>query len=573
MTSDSPNTQLKYDSKVLFDTVLRALSELGDGLFVVENRRLTYANQAVCKMLGYSEEELFAMPNFLAIWHPDERDKILQNHQRRLAGENFKTCYETVLLHRDGHGIDIEVSAIQLISGEHVGVVCSVRDITSRKLAERELIRLSHYDELTGLANRGYFIDGLSRAIARAKRTGKMVGLFFLDLDGFKEINDSYGHDQGDRLLKEVAQRLTSCVREGDTVSRFGGDEFTLFIEDIEHPGQCIAFAQKILSAISLPIFLGDSNDVSITTSIGISTFPESGADVSDLIKNADIAMYRAKQQGRNNFQFCTRDMQNMVIKHNRIENELRNSVKRKQFTLLYQPQLHLPTGNIVAVETLLRWRHPEFNDMSPAEFIPVLEGAGLINDIGEWVLCNACRQLRQWQEDNIVSPQMSVAVNISSRNFKQRDMADTVLRILRDERVNPQCLELEITEKAMMDDAENIIETINNLSRQGIRIILDNFGIGFSSMRYFKLFLLSALKIDKSFIRDCLTNPRDAAIIQSSITLARSIGVNTIAEGVETIEQVDFLRNNKCDIVQGYYISYPGSPDEAAAFLRSHKQ
>ncbi len=572
MEAFAQGTQSNYDSNVLFDTVLRALSDLGDGLFVVENGRITFANPAVCKMLGYSEQELLDLPDVFDIWHPDEREKIRRNHQRRLAGESFENCYETVLLHRDRHSIDIEISAIRLISGNHVGVVCSVRNITARKLAERKLIHLSHYDELTGLANRGFFIDSLSKAIARAKRTGKMVGLFFLDLDGFKEINDSYGHDKGDLLLKEIARRLTSCVREGDTLSRLGGDEFTLFIEDIEHPSQCIAFAQKILSSVSLPIGLGVSHDVQITTSIGISTFPESGSDVSSLIKNADIAMYRAKQEGRNNFQFCTRDMQDMVIRHNKIENELRNSVKHRQFNLVYQPQLHLQTGKTVAVEALLRWLHPDFGAMSPLEFIRILEGTGLINDIGEWVLQSACRQLRLWQEDGTASPLLSVAVNISSRHFRNGNMADTVLRILRDEKINPSCLSLEITECVMTEDEKIITDIIKNLGRQGVRITLDNFGAGSFSLRYFKFFPLSALKIDKSFVQDCLTNYRSAAIIEAAVSLARAIGVTAIAEGVETARQADFLRGCRCDIIQGYYISYPAAPDVTAAFLRSHK-
>lgn len=450
------------------------------------------------------------------------------------------------------------------------GTVLVFQDVSERKRVEQELIQLSHYDSLTGLANRAYFHISLKKAIARASRTGKLVGLFFLDLDRFKSINDTQGHEHGDLLLKEIAQRLLNCVRKGDLVARLGGDEFTLFMEDIDRYDQFAAFAEKILAAIGAPVQISASYEVTVTASIGIATFPTCGSDSCTLVKNADIAMYRAKQLGRNNYQFFTDEMQFDVIQRASVENRLRQSMEQEQFSLVYQPQVNLNDGTLVGLEALIRWNHPERGLLSPAEFIPIAEESGLINLIGEWVFRNACRQLRCWQNTGLTPLNMVIGINMSTRQFRQPDLADRIFQILHEENISPTHIELEVTESVMMDDVDHCIDLLRTLSQHGIRIAMDDFGTGYSSLRYLKLLPLKALKIDQSFIRDALTSRNDAAIVQATITLAESIGVHTIAEGVESKAQVDFLRDHRCEVVQGYYISRPLTPENTTKYLKA---
>jgi diguanylate cyclase (GGDEF)-like protein len=417
------------------------------------------------------------------------------------------------------------------------------------------------HDRLTGLPNRMLFDDRLSLALAHTHRYGEMLAVVFLDLDGFKTVNDTLGHAVGDQLLKSVAERLRGCLRSGDILARWGGDEFTLLLSPISSAEDTAQIATEILETLNAPLQI-DQQELYINASLGIALAPYHGEDADTLLKNADAAMYRAKQQGRNNYQLYTPAIGTKAQERLVLENNLYKALERQEFRLHYQPQIDLQTGEIVGMEALIRWQSRESGLISPSLFIPLAEEMGLIGSIGEWVLWTACAQNRAWQSLGL--PPVRMAVNLSARQFQQKNLVKIIAQVLESTKLEPHYLELEITESIAMQDMNLTISVLRTLRSMGIQIAIDDFGTGYSSLSSLKHFPLDKLKIDQSFVRELVTDSYDAAIITAVVALGHGLKLEVIAEGVETQEQLKFLQSVKCDCVQGYYLSRPLPAQEA---------
>jgi diguanylate cyclase (GGDEF)-like protein len=451
-------------------------------------------------------------------------------------------------------------------------VARALRYLVERQSLQLELERarslglhLAHHDTLTDLPNRQLFRTRLRQLIAQAKRHPRALGVLFLDLDRFKQINDTLGHRVGDILLQAVARRLQACVRETDTAARRGGDEFTIILDGVKRGQDVARVAKKVLSEIAKP-FVIDGHDLFITASIGISLFPGDGSDVETLVRNSDIAMYRAKGRGGNNYQFFLPEMNDRALERMELEHSLHQAIERQQFVLHYQPQVDLTSGRIVSMEALVRWQHPDLGLIYPDEFIPLAEETGLIVPLGDWVLETACKQARAWQDRGL--PPVALAVNFSARQFQFRRPVERIRQALAAADLAPHFLELELTESVVMKDPSFAIETLLKLRDMGIGISIDDFGTGHSSLAYLKRFPITKLKIDKVFIRTLLSDPKDAAITNAIISMAHNLQLKAVAEGVETMNQLDFLRGPRCDEVQGYLFSRPLPPDQAERLL-----
>jgi diguanylate cyclase (GGDEF)-like protein len=449
---------------------------------------------------------------------------------------------------------------------EQVLIIFMVQDMTAYKEAEERIQWLAHFDVLTGLPNRTLLAERINIALSVAQRSHTQLAVMFLDLDHFKNINDTLGHDIGDALLKEVAKRLKAAVREEDTVSRLGGDEFILVLPDTDANGAAHA-AEKLLESIAQRCQI-KQHELVITPSIGIAMYPGDSEDFESLLRHADVAMHRAKDDGRNNYQFFTAEMQARTDRTLLLENALRRALERDQLRLHYQPQLSLQDGRVIGAEALLRWQHPEFGAVSPAEFIPIAEASGQIVQIGEWVLRSAVHQLKTWMDSGLAP--MTIAVNLSAVQFRHAHLPELVTQILDEAKLPPQYLELELTEGVAMHDPQGAIAVMNNLHERGIRMSIDDFGTGYSSLSYLKRFQVYKLKIDQSFVSNIAEDPEDKAIVAAIISMANSLGMQTIAEGVETPEQLAFLRLQGCNEVQGYYFSKPLPADQFEAFVRA---
>jgi diguanylate cyclase (GGDEF)-like protein/PAS domain S-box-containing protein len=539
--------------KDLYEALLRAQSEVGEGFIIVEDERVVYTNEAFCEISGYGPEELMALPSLLDIVAEEERRPF--GRRLGLLPGTGEASQETVILHKDGHRVVVETGIKGLQDpGGSPRLIAIVRDVTERRRAEERLAHMARYDHLTGLGNRALFGEHLEAALARSYRNARSVALVFLDLDGFKAINDTLGHVSGDLLLKTVAGRLRDCVRETDTIARMGGDEFGIILEGISEGPAAALVAEKLLAALSEPIDL-DGQRVFVTCSIGIAVSPPS-AD-ADLVRDADAAMYRAKQQGRNNYQFYTPEMDAQASRRIALEGKMRTALEREEFELRYQPQIDLKTGRIAGAEVLLRWRRPDAALIPPAEFIDVLEESGLIVPVGDWVLRTACAQGKAWEEAGM--PPLRIAVNLSTRQFREKALVTSLARALDETGMNPGNLELELTESLLMEDTQTSSAMLDELRMlMGLKLSVDDFGTGYSSLSYLKRFPLDTLKIDRSFVRDIATDGDDAAIVTSIISLAHNLGLRVIAEGVETEEQLNYLMERGCDEVQGYYFSRP---------------
>jgi diguanylate cyclase (GGDEF)-like protein/PAS domain S-box-containing protein len=445
-------------------------------------------------------------------------------------------------------------------TGEIAGVIALLRDITERKAVEQQIEYQAYHDSLTGLANRRLFHEHLSLALALAQRREKQVAVLFLDLDHFKVVNDSLGHSIGDALLQEVARRLKNAVRDGDTVARVGGDEFTIVLQELTHVQDAAVVAQKVLRTIAAPMEIG-GHPLYVTASIGITLFPADGEDAETLLKNADAAMYRAKSEGRNTYQMSTRELSRATQERMTVESGLHLALEAGEFGLLYQPQIDVETMEVVGMEALLRWRHPQRGVILPEEFIHVAEERGLILPIGDWVLRQACLDARRFHDRGM--PYFRVAVNLSARQFRDPSLASTVESALRDSGIPAATLELEITESMAMENVQLTMSTLEQFRRSGVTIAIDDFGTGHSSLSYLKRFPIDALKIDRSFVTDLPDMFEDAAIVSSVIQLANGLGMRVVAEGVETSEQLEFLKAAGCREVQGFYFSYPAPIEE----------
>jgi diguanylate cyclase (GGDEF)-like protein/PAS domain S-box-containing protein len=572
------------------------------GIVFLHNRHLTRGNSQFETLLGYAPGELQGQST--RIWYLSEQDWLdagTRCYEPMAQGRAFEA--EMVLRKKDGSPVHCAVNAKAIdptdLSKGSIWIVLDVdarkkaelaledaRDgleklVASRtlelsrtvaelekkaiaqKAAEAQIQQLAHFDPLTGLPNRLLLQDRCIQALSLAERSHQSVALMFIDLDHFKNINDSLGHQVGDEVLVELSKRLKTHVREEDTVARLGGDEFILLIPNADSLGAAHV-AEKLIEAAMLPLNVGH-HELTVTPSIGIAIYPKDGTDLDSLSKCADAAMYRAKEDGRNSYRFFTSELQAVSDRTLMLDNALRRALERDQLTLQYQPQIDLHTNQIIGAEALLRWHHPELGPVSPAEFIPIAESSGLILPIGEWVVRTAVKQLAQWLKSGMQP--LTMSVNLSAVQFRHADLPDLVSRILSDAGLPPHLLELELTEGVAMSNPLKAIAVMDDLHQRGIRLSIDDFGTGYSSLSYLKRFKIYKLKIDQSFVREITTDPDDKAIVGAIISLASSMGMKTIAEGVETGGQLEFLRSEGCDEVQGYYFSRPLTPSDFERF------
>jgi diguanylate cyclase (GGDEF)-like protein len=474
--------------------------------------------------------------------------------------------------HRNGNLLIREVKVEEEVFEQHVHYLSESKlirsyifDITERKCAEEILQYQAFHDALTDLPNRALFHEQLALAIANAQRNQAQMATIFIDLDNFKKINDTLGHSTGDRILQLFAKRLNTCLRGGETLARWGGDEFTILLPHIKSVEETAKLAQRLLEEIKQPYEVGE-HQLYVKCSLGIAIYPQDGEDPEVLLKNADAAVYRAKEKGRDRYQFYSATMTSQVSEWLRLEHQLHQAISKEQLFLCYQPQLDLATGQILGIEALIRWHHPELGLISPAKFIPLAEDNGLIVPIGEWVLKTACAQNKALQKAGF--PPLKVSVNLSARQFQYANLVEMVARILEETELDPQWLELEITETTIMQNVNFARWALERLQQLGIRISMDDFGTGYSSLGYLKQFPFHTLKIDQSFVRDLTDDSRDTAIVAAVIALGRGLNLRVIAEGVETQQQVDLLRNLKCETIQGYWLSKPLKAEDLVSFL-----
>jgi diguanylate cyclase (GGDEF)-like protein/PAS domain S-box-containing protein len=532
--------------------------------------KIVWVNRAFTTMTGYGKEEVLSknlrllksgdQPEsyYANLWSTISSGKVWQGEivNRRKDGTTYTEEMTITPVSRDvGNPADRYFIAIK-------------QDITKRKRAEERVQYLAYYDALTGLPNRTLLQDRLAKALAGARRRKDKAAILFLDLDRFKDINDSLGHSVADLLLQEVAERLKTWAREQDTVARVGGDEFLIVLTGVKDVADAAVATERIVNLMTAE-FVVQGHSLSIGCSVGISIFPEHGADGETLIKNADAAMYSAKENGRNRFQFFTEDMNAQVVERLTLENSLRLALDKKELFLVYQPQMDIATGRITGLEALLRWQHPDLGLVPPDKFIRIAENSGLIVPIGEWVVRTACRQARKWQDEGL--PAVSVAVNVSAVQFRQEGFCELIRRALHETGLAPQYLELELTESLLLANADLMLSVVQELKAMGVTLAIDDFGTGYSSFSYLRQFRVSKLKIDRVFIRDVAVNPDDAAIASAIISMAKSLHLKVIAEGVEDEAQMSFLRAHQCDEIQGYYFSKPLAVDKVADKLRPH--
>lgn len=500
---------------------------------------------------------------------PEYKSRLQAVMRRVISGE--PAMLEMEVIGGKGRKRRVESHAAPLYGpdGRVSSLLIVTRDISERADAESQVHYLAHYDLLTGLPNRALFRDRLLQAMAQAKRTSTLVAVMFVDIDHFKDINDSLGHAVGDQLLKEIAQRIRACVRETDTVARFGGDEFGLIQTNLNTVEGAADLADRLIDSIGKPFHM-DGHEIHSGASVGVTIYPFDDHNAEDILKNADMAMYKAKREGRGRYQFYIAELNKIIQQRTAIERDLRNALQKNQLKLHYQPQLDLVTGQVVGVEALLRWQHPERGDISPVEFIPVAESTGLIMPIGEWVMRTACQQARAWQDAGLQP--VRVAINLSAVQFRHKNLHETITQALSDSHLDPRWLEIELTESLIMKDVRTTIETLQHLHELGVQISIDDFGTGYSSLSYLTRFPISKIKLDKSFVRD-VDKKDGAAIAHTVITLGHSLNMKVMAEGVETVEQLRFLREHACNEVQGYYFGRPMPPGAIERLLRCSLQ
>ena len=540
-------------------------------LAVVEWDRRGHAtawNPAAEAIFGYPAYEMLGKPiaSLLAA-QADRADMESMCRELLESGEGNKTTLVNIA--RNGRTIHCEWYNTPLVdgSGTVTGFASLVQDITERLNTERTIHYMAHHDALTGLPNRRLMQDRLNQAIMAARRKQRHVAVLFLDLDRFKVVNDTLGHDTGDFILKDVARRLVTCVREVDTVSREGGDEFVMILPDLERPENARVVADKILQELARPVEIG-GHEIHVTPSIGISHYPNDATDVHQLLKHADNAMYQAKDAGRNTVRFFTNDLNFLLSKRLEIESRLRKAIDNEEFFLRYQPQVDIATGRISGMEALVRWNDPQKGEIYPKDFVFVAEELGLIVPIGEWVFRTACRQLKSWADEGL--PPISISINISPRQFMSRRLVHTLLSIVRETGADPRHIELEITETMIMRNVEQSIETLAQLRAVGMQVAVDDFGVGYSSLGQLTRLPASSMKIDRSFIMNVPHDVSSSLITEAIIAMAKRLKLRVIAEGVETRQQLEFLRINNCEAFQGYLFSRPVTALEATAMLRA---
>lgn len=550
-----------------------ALNSIGDAVACTDLAgNIAFLNAAAEKMTGWTMSEAIGKPSTEILRMNGSRSGLAITDPMEKATENNETGslpLDTVLLRRDGTTVQVEdsVAPIHDGNGKVTGAVIVLRDVSHARTLALQMAHSAEHDALTGLPNRVLLNDRIGKAIAISMRHHRKSAVMFLDLDNFKPINDSLGHHVGDKLLQSVAQRLIECVRGGDTVSRLGGDEFVVLLAEVDSMDEAAAAANRMLRAIST-VHSIDNHQLQLTTSIGVSFFPADGADAETLIRNADTAMYLAKQNGRQRYQFYEPTMNVRAVERQALEEGLRCAIAGRELQLFYQPKVNLATRAVVGAEALLRWTHPVRGPISPGKFIPVAESCGLMQSIGAWVLRQACVQAQTWRGQGL--PAITMAVNVSAVEFRNETYLENLLAILGETGLDGNCLELELTESVMINRVESTIFMLKSLREKGIKVVVDDFGTGYSSLSYLRNFPVSAIKIDHSFIRQIGMEGEDTSIVTAAIGIARNLKLRVVAEGVETQEQLRFLRYHRCDEAQGHYFGSPVMPLQFAGLLKA---
>lgn len=547
------------------------LQSIGDAVVVTDATGFVeYLNPPAQKLMGWGQQEAQGKP-LAEIFHlvnARTREPVLNPVELALReGRIVSQDGNMVLIAHDGRELAIEDSAAPVRDkrGKINGVVMVFRDITAQKNAQRQISQLVYHDHLTGLPNRRLLQDRVEKAISSSQRHDNRLALLLVDLDHFKVINDTLGHETGDKMLMLAGGRLKNCIREQDTIARIGGDEFVIMLSDMEEAGDAAVVAQKILESLSSPYQVNGA-ELHSTPSIGISLYPEDGQDFVMLMKHADAAMYHTKDSGRASYRFYTEEMNLRTLERLTVENNLHKALEKGEFDLHYQPKVNMREGTLVGAEALIRWNHPELGLISPAKFIPIAEESGMINAIGEWVLYSACRQSRIWSDEGLLT--LPVSVNVSARQLLYGDLPQLLAQVIRETGALPSMMELELTEGVLMQpyEVEGVLAACKSM---GFNVALDDFGTGYSSLSYLRRMAIDTLKIDRSFVSDLEKNPDDVAIVQTIISMAHNLRMNVIAEGVETAAQVEILIRSGCDYCQGYYFSKPQPEAQFSDLLR----
>ena len=561
---DETEKTLPYEPG-FFDSVFH-YSLAGIGILTLDGR-FVKANQALCHIFGYSADSLLEM-NFFYLIHPDDFTG-LQNQIQQLIDNQMKIYQSEHLCSRkdkESIWVNTTISMVNNRSGKPLYFVVQVQNITLQKKAEERLRHMAYHDPLTGLANRNKLEQFLNQILAQSRRHQESFALMFIDLDRFKNINDTIGHEAGDLLLQIIADRLKGAIRNTDLVARLGGDEFVIVVTDVHKSESVAVIAHKMLESVMQAIVV-KGQEVYITTSIGISLYPFDGQNMQTLMKNADLALYRAKEHGKNNYQFYTMEMTSNAQKRVSLQNALAHALMKDEFILHYQPKMELKSRKIAGIEALLRWKNKEFGLVTPGEIIELAEETGLIIPVSEWILRTACKDLKRWHQLGFTS--LTVAVNCSVRQFRQTNLTSEVMRILAETGVSPASLELEVTEKVVMQDPDNIIRSLYAMKDLGVQIAIDDFGTGYWSLNNLRRVSVDKIKIDKTFIKQVMVDDSTADIVSAIIAMVSKLGIKSVAEGVETREQYEFLTREGCTEIQGYYLTQPLSGESMSLFLK----
>ena len=562
--------------EALFDEKERAqvtLNCIGDAVICTDTAgNVSFLNVVAEKITGWTWQDAKGRPLSEVFRVLEIPSRTPPPNPMKIAVRQDRTVHlppNCSLIRRDGLEFPIEdsVAPIHDRHGRSTGAVVVFRDVSATQAMELKMTHAAEHDLLTGLPNRMLLNDRISQAIVRAQRCAGKLAVLYLDLDGFKHINDSLGHPIGDKLLQSIARRLVHCGRVLNTVSRQGGDEFVMLLSELAHPDDAAISARRILESVAEPHSI-DEHELHITTSIGVSVYPEDGEDADTLIKNADTAMYQAKEHGRHSYRYFKPAMNARAVERQSIEESLRRALERHEVALHYQPKIDLATGAITGAEALLRWTHPTRGSVPPAQFIPVAEDCGLIMPIGNWVLHQACEQARAWLDAGL--PVTTMAVNVSAVEFRADDFLDGLFAMLRETGLDPSLLELELTESVLMKQADSAASILHTVRESGVQVAVDDFGTGYSSLSYLRRFPVDALKIDQSFVGQITATEDDASIVTAVISMAQSLKLRVVAEGIETFEQLAFLRARGCDEGQGYYFSPAVPPEQFARLLKT---
>lgn len=557
---------LHKDTEWRLRLLLEVVRNLSMGVVIMDTDFVvTSVNEAYCKISGLPENQIIGgRPPFESLISDD-----LELYRKIWIALKTEHNWDGELWGEKGgdkFALHISITTIVDELGTPTQYAAIINDVTERKQDEERILHQANFDALTGLPNRALFVDRLGQSLLTMARAEHKLALMFIDLDGFKLVNDTLGHDKGDDLLREAAVRISSCTRDGDTVARLGGDEFTVIMPNLHEAKDAPLVAQRILDALAKPFEL-DGTESFVSGSIGITIFPDDADGANDLLKNADAAMYRAKELGKANYQFFTADLNAQVAERLRIKNGLVKALERGEFKLFYQPKVTLSTGRIDSVEALMRWENPDLGTVSPARFIPVLEETGMVVEVGEWAIREACEQHRRWIDDGLEP--VRIAVNLSARQLREISFVSVLQKLLHETGVGPDGIEIEITESMIMSDKDSAISALTELHGLGIRVAMDDFGTGYSSLSYLRQFPIDTIKIDGSFVADISSSAEDAEIIRTIISMGQTLNKSIVAEGVETEEQLEILRSYQCDQIQGYLISRPVPGNELTEFIR----